>query len=94
MNKQNVKKVLGLILHSTFRELIYISNCKILHWNILITVDKTCEEVLRLTVDFNNKVKVEKFHSKLKSHITKQLLTSISVDMRIYLPLKVIFTSA
>ena len=27
-------------------------------------------------------------------HITKQLLTSISVDIRIYLPLKVIFTSA
>ena len=40
------------------------------------------------------KVKVEHFHSKLKTHITKQLLTSISVDMRIYLPLKVIFTSA
>ena len=29
-----------------------------------------------------------------KTNITKQLLTSISVDMRIYLPLKVIFTSA
>ena len=38
-------------------------------------------------------VKVETSHSKLKSHITKQLLTSILVDMRIYLPLKVIFTS-
>ena len=35
-------------------------------------------------------MKVEKFHSKLKSHITKQLLTSISEDIRIYLPLKVI----
>ena len=33
-------------------------------------------------------MKVE--HSKLKSHITKQLLTSISVDIRIYLPEKVI----
>ena len=40
------------------------------------------------------KVKVENFHSKLKSHVTKQLLTSISVDMRINLPLKVVFTSA
>ena len=27
------------------------------------------------------KVKVEKFHSQLKIHITKQLLTSISVDI-------------
>ena len=34
-------------------------------------------------------VKVE-FHSQLKSPITKQLLTSISVDIGIYLPLKVI----
>ena len=30
-----------------FRELIYISKCKILHENILITVDKTCEKFLR-----------------------------------------------
>ena len=35
-------------------------------------------------------MKVEHFHSKLKSHITKQLLTTISVDIRIYLPEKVI----
>ena len=34
------------------------------------------------------KVNVENFQSKLKSHITKQLLTSISVDMIINLPLK------
>ena len=40
------------------------------------------------------KLKVENFHLKLKSHITKQVLTTISVDIRIYLPLKVIFTSA
>ena len=38
------------------------------------------------------KVKVEKFHSLMKSHIRKQLLTALSVDIRIYLPLKVIFT--
>ena len=38
--------------------------------------------------------KAEKIQSWLKSHITKELLTSISVDMRIYLPLTVIFTSA
>ena len=40
------------------------------------------------------KLKVENFHLKLRSHITKQLLTTISVDIRIYLPLKVIFISA
>ena len=47
------------------------------HLNILITVDKTCEKVLRLKVehDFNNKSESKKCHSKLKSHITKQLLT-------------------
>ena len=50
--------------------------------------------------DFNNtnlvtKVKEENFHSQLKSYnITKQLLTLISVDIRIYLPLKLICTSA
>ena len=38
------------------------------------------------------KVKVDIFHSQMQSHITKQLLTSISVDIWIYLPLKVIFT--
>ena len=31
---------------------------------------------------------------KVESHITKQLLTSISVDIRINVPLKVIYTSA
>ena len=45
-------------------------------------------------VTSTTQVIVETSHSKLKSHITKQLLTSISVDMRIYLPLKVILTSA
>ena len=40
------------------------------------------------------KMKVEKFQSKLKSQVAKQLLTLTSVDIRIYLPLKVIFTSA
>ena len=40
------------------------------------------------------KVKVELLSFLVESHITKPLLTSISVDMRIYLPLKVIFTSA
>ena len=34
----------------------------------------------------NTKVKVENFHSQLKSHIKKQLMTSILVDIRIYLP--------
>ena len=40
------------------------------------------------------KVKVGIFYSLLKSHVTKQLLTLISEDMRIYLPFKVILTSA
>ena len=76
-------------LHSAFIEFIYISKCK----NILKTVAKTCVEH-----DFNNtnlvtKVKEENFHSQLKSHI-KQLVTSIQVDIRIYLPLKVIFSLA
>ena len=71
-----------------------------IHLNILMTVAKTCEKVLRclrLKVEhvFNNKSESSNiFHSYLKSDITKQLLTSISVDIRIYLPLKVIFTSA
>ena len=43
------------------------------------------EKVLRLKVEVT-KVKVENFHSWLTSHITKQLLTSISVDMMTYLP--------
>ena len=36
------------------------------------------------------KLKVENFHSQLKSHITKQLLTSIYADIRSYLILNVI----
>ena len=44
--------------------------------------------------DFNNKSESRKFSFILKSHITKQLLTSILVDIRIYLLLKVIFTEA
>ena len=57
--------------------------------NILITVDKTYEKVLRLKI--TTKMKVENFHSYNKTVIYYniiQLLTSISVDMRIYLPLK------
>ena len=77
-------------IHSAFWEFIYISKCK----HILKTVAKSCVEH-----DFNNtnlvtKVKEENFNSQLKSHKTKQLLTSIQVDIRIYLPLKVIYTSA
>ena len=40
------------------------------------------------------KVKEETFHSQVKSLITKQLFTSVSVDRRVYLPLEVIITSA
>ena len=54
-----------------FRELIYISKCKILHSNILITIDKTCENVLRLKVELTSTtiVKIEKFHSYNKTII-------------------------
>ena len=48
LNKENVKKKFyDNIFYSPLRELIYIWNCKILHYNILITVAKTCEKVLR-----------------------------------------------
>ena len=63
-----------------------------------MTIAKTCEKVfrcLRLKVEhvFNNKSESNNFfHSQMKSHIIKQLLSSISVDIRIYLPLKVKFT--
>ena len=55
--------------------------------NILKTVGKICEKVLtKVEHDLVAKVKVENFiHSR--SHIAKQVLTSISVDMRSYQPL-------
>ena len=58
-----------------------------------MTVAKTYEKVLRclrLKVEhvFINKSERSKiFLSQLKSHMTKKLLTSILVDIRIYLPL-------
>ena len=68
----------------------YISKFKIIHTIFQEAVVKSCEN------DFSNAILVVKVesHKCLKSHITKQLLTSISVDIRIYLPSKVIFTSA
>ena len=33
--------------YAALRELVYICNCKILNYNILMTVAKTCEKVLR-----------------------------------------------
>ena len=44
-------------------------------------------------MSLTTKVKVATFSGLNESHITKQLLTSISVDIRIYLPLKVIHLS-
>ena len=67
LNKQTVKQVYDNILQSPWRELIYIWKCKILHWNISITVAKTCEKVLRCLrlkvghVFLTTKVKVAKF---------------------------------
>ena len=43
--------------------------------NILKTVAKTYEKVLRLNITVT-KVKVANFHSRLNSYITKQLLTN------------------
>ena len=83
------------ILHSAYGVTFnYISKCKILHKIYLKTVVKTCEN------DFSNAILVAKVKIEfdtvtwLKSHITKQLLTSISVDIRIHLPSRVIFTTA
>ena len=45
-------------------------------------------------MSLTTKVKVAKCTFLNKRHITKQLMTSISVDIGIYLPLKVILTSA
>ena len=39
-------------------------------------------------------MKVEIFHSQLQTHITNQLLTTMSVGIRIYLPLKELVTLA
>ena len=77
-------------LHSAYGvNFNYISKCKKIPKIFLKTVVKSCEN------DFSNtilvaKVKVRVFHKWLKSHITKQLMTSISVDIKIYLPSKVI----
>ena len=80
-------------LHSAYGvNFNYISKCKILHKIFLKAVVVTCEKDFSNTI-FVAKVKL-KVHKWLKSHITKQLLNSISVDIRIYLPSKVIFTSA
>ena len=61
----------------------YVSKCKILQNNISKIVVKTCENDLSNTI-LVIKVKVELLHRRLKSHITKQLLTSLSVDIRMY----------
>ena len=57
-----------------------ISKCKILHKIFLKTVVKTFENDLSNTI-FSVNVKVKVLHKWLKSHITKQLLTSNSVDI-------------
>ena len=59
----------------------YISKCKILHKIFLKTIVKICD--FSNTI-FVSKVKVKVLNKWLKSHITKQLLNSISVDIRIY----------
>ena len=71
----------------------YISKLKIIHTIFQEAVVKSCENDFSI---YNSCCKSESriSHKCLKSHITKQLLTSISVDIRIYLPSKVIFTSA
>ena len=92
LTKQNVKKCFMIyIWHS---ENLYTFQNANTTFNILKTVAKMCEKVLRLNMTSSTKVKGENFLSQFKSHITKQLSTSISVCVRIYLPLKVTFTSA
>ena len=54
---------------------------KLLHKSILIIVAKTCKKVLSLNMTSTTKEKVANCHLQLRSHITKQLLTSISVDI-------------
>ena len=76
-------------LHSAYRvNSINIAKCKILYKNISKAVVKTSEN------DCCCKSESRVLHKWLKSYMTKQLLTSISEDIRIYLPSKVIFTSA
>ena len=82
-------EITGGKLHPAFGvNFKYISKCKILHKIFLKTVVKTCENDSSNTI-FVAKVKVSGLHKYLKSHETKQLLTSIAVDIRIYLPSKV-----
>ena len=79
LNKQNVKKCfLIYILHS---ENLYSLQNTTVTVNISKTVAKTCEKILMLSMNSNKfksnyKVECRKFHSQLKSHITKQLFTS------------------
>ena len=78
-------KKMFLNFHCAYRVNFNISKCKILHKIFLKTVVKTCENDFSNTI-FVAKVKVKVLHKWLKSHITKQLLTSISVDIRNYVP--------
>ena len=45
-------------------------------------------------MSLTTKVKVAKFSFLNKKSYNRTVMTSISIDIRIYLPLKVIFTSA
>ena len=76
-------------LHSAFKEFKYISKCI----KTLRTISKTCEKVFRLNMTSTIQIWLQKRKSQLKIHITKQLLTSVSVVIRIYLTLKVILIS-
>ena len=71
LNKQIKKECLLILLYIPCSE-----NYSLLYKSVLITVAKICEKLLRL-----NTTSVEFF-----LFIAKQLLTSISADIRIYLP--------
>ena len=78
-----MKKKVFYSLYSEIREFIYISKYKLLLKHFKIKCKNLWERPL---------VKHDFYNTNLGRNKTKQLLTLLSVDMRIYLPLKVIFT--
>ena len=75
MNKRKVKKILLNFTFHIQRSNIHFK-CKILHLNILIVVDKTCEKALRLNVehDFNKKSESRKFSFLVEKSNNKSVI--------------------
>ena len=88
-NKKYKKKFyINQILRSTLRELVSFSTCKILCLNILITVDKTYEKVLRLKVEqnSNNKTKSRKVSFLVETPYNKTVIDFNFGRHKDYLP--------